>query len=235
MVIKFTLTNSLGQHFDTALPVSDRRLSMDTAGVIAHYVMDTSTSASTSSAQRLSASSDRPFTAETGGNTNFCLYGLGAIGEKTTAWSFSLPDGTNTPRQLSDINGDITLSARYTPWGNSLELHGTGNPSTGSGQAFTFGYIGSILDTATGLLYVGNGQYYTCTALRSVQCRCDPATGRFLTRGVNPDAPNPYVPWNPIGAIIGPLALFSLVARRRKLMFCPIVSCRSRAISSCML
>jgi hypothetical protein len=75
-------------------------------------------------------------------------------------------------------------------------LHGTGN--------FTFGYIGSILDTATGLLYVGNGQYY------------DPSTGRFLTRGVNPDAPNPYVPWNPIGAIIGPLALFSLVARRRK-------------------
>ncbi len=159
--------------------------------------------------------------------THLRPYGLGTIGEKTTDWNFSLPDGTNTPRQLSDMSGDITLSARYTPWGNSLELHGTGN--------FTFGYIGSILDTATGLLYVGNGQYYTCTALRSVQCRCDPATGRFLTRGVNPDAPNPYVPWNPIGAIIGPLALFSLVARRRKLMFCPIVSCRSRAISSCML
>jgi hypothetical protein len=33
---------------------------------------------------------------------------------------------------------------------------------------------------------------------------------------VNPDDSNPYVPWNPIGAIIGPLALFSLVARRRK-------------------
>lgn len=107
-----------------------------------------------------------------------------------------MPDGTNTPRQLADVSGEITLSARYTPWGDTLELNGTGN--------FTFGYLGGILDAATNLIYVGNGQYY------------DPATGRFLTRGVNPDAPNPYVPWNPIGAIIGPLALFSLVARRRK-------------------
>jgi RHS repeat-associated protein len=134
---------------------------------------------------------------------------LGTNPDFTTKFSLSFAtgricsfvDGTNTPRQLSDINGAITLAARYTPWGNSLELHGTGN--------FTFGYIGSILDTATGLLYVGNGQYY------------DPSTGRFLTRGVNPDAPNPYVPWNPIGAILGPLALFSLVARRRKNMANP--------------
>lgn len=83
-----------------------QRLSMDAASVIAHYVMDTSTS--------LSASSDRLLTAETGGNTNFYLYGLGAIGEKTTEWNFSLPDGTNTPRQLIDVQGDVTLSTRYT-------------------------------------------------------------------------------------------------------------------------
>jgi hypothetical protein len=57
---------------------------MDAAGVIAHYVMD----------------GDRPLTAETGGNINFYLYGpsagsgWGAIGEKTAAWSYSLPDGT---------------------------------------------------------------------------------------------------------------------------------------------
>ena len=152
---------------------------------------------------------DRPLTAESAGNTTFYLYGLGAIGEKTTAWSYSLPDGTNTPRQLTDIQGDITLSARYTPWGDSLELHGTG-------QKFSFGYFGGVLDATTGLLYVGNGQYYTCTALRSVQCRCDPATGRFLTRGVNPNSTNPYVPWNPIGAIVGPLGLIALVFGRRK-------------------
>jgi RHS repeat-associated protein len=153
---------------------------MNAAGVIAHYVMD----------------GDRPLTAETGGNTNFYLYGLGAIGEKTTAWSYSLPDGTNTPRQLTDVQGEITLSARYTPWADTLETYGTGN--------FSFGYLGGVLDATTGLLYVGNGQYY------------DPATGRFLTRNVNPDSANPYVPWNPIGAIVGPLGLIALVFGRKK-------------------
>ncbi len=157
-----------------------QRLSMDAAGVIAYYVMD----------------GDRPLTAESGGNNTFYLYGLGAIGEKTNEWAYSLPDGTNTPRQLTDIQGEITLSARYTPWGDSLELHGTGN--------FSFGYLGGVLDATTGLLYVGNGQYY------------DPATGRFLTRGVNPDSTNPYIPWDPTGAIIGPLAAMALFFGRKR-------------------
>ena len=161
---------------------------MDAAGVIAHYVMDTSTG--------LSASGDRLLTAETGGNTTFYLYGLGAIGEKTTDWNFSLPDGTNTPRQLTNAQGEITLSSRYTPWGDTLDTFGTGN--------FSFGYLGGVLDATTGLLYVGNGQYY------------DPSTGRFLTRNVNPNSANPYVPWNPIGAIIGPLGLVALVFGRRR-------------------
>ena len=158
----------------------EQRLSMDAAGVIAHYVMD----------------GDRPLTAETGGNTNFYLYGLGAIGEKTTAWNYSLPDGSNTPRQLSDISGDITRSSRYTPWGDTLDTYGTGN--------FTFGYFGGVMDAATGLLYVGNGQYY------------DPATGRFLTRDARPDNTNPYVPWNPIGAIVGPLGVVALLFGRKR-------------------
>lgn len=51
---------------------------------------------------------------------------------------------------------------------------------------------------------VGDGQYY------------DPATGRFLTRDANPSSPNPYVPWNPLGTLIGPLGLLSLVYGRRK-------------------
>jgi hypothetical protein len=108
---------------------------MDAAGVIATYVLD----------------GDRPLTAESNGNTTFYLYGLGAIGEKTITWSFSLPDGTNTPRQLTDVQGEITLSARYTPWGDTLETYGTGN--------FSYDYLGGLLDAATGLLYVGNGQY----------------------------------------------------------------------------
>jgi len=61
-----------------------------------------------------------------------------------------------------------------------------------------------VLDATTGLLYVGNGQYY------------DPSTGRFLTRDVNPESTNPYVPWNPIGAIVGPLGLIALVFGRKK-------------------
>ncbi|HLO32836.1 MAG TPA: hypothetical protein VK249_27070 [Anaerolineales bacterium] len=118
--------------------------------------MDTSTS--------LSASSDQPLKANSNGNTTFYLYGLGAIAEKTTDWSYSLPDGTNTPRQLSDVAGVITLSARYTPWGDTLDSYGNG--------AFTFGYpstvalcatlragFGGVLDAATGLLYVGDGRY----------------------------------------------------------------------------
>ena len=84
---------------------------MDAAGVIAHYVMD----------------GDQPLTAESSGNTTYYLYGLGAIAEKTNAWSYSLPDGTNTPRQLSNLTGDITLTARYTPWGDALDTYGTGN------------------------------------------------------------------------------------------------------------
>ena len=138
---------------------------MDAAGVIAHYVLD----------------GDRHFTAEFGGNTTFDLYGLGGIGEKNTAWSYSLPDGTNTPRQLSDLSGEITLSARYTPWGDTLDTFGT--------SGFTFGYLGGVLDTATGLLYVGNGQYY------------DPSTVHLIW-SVNRYSTNPDAPWNPIGALL---------------------------------
>jgi YD repeat-containing protein len=57
-----------------------QRLSMDAAGVIAHYVMD----------------GNQPLTAESNGNTTFYLYGLGAIGEKTNQWSFSLPGADNS-------------------------------------------------------------------------------------------------------------------------------------------
>ena len=138
----------------------------------------------------------RPLSATSDGNTTYYVYGLGPVAEFTTGWSYSLSDGTNTPRQLTNDAGAITLSGRYTPWGDTLEYTGVGN--------FTFGYFGGVMDAATGLLYVGNGQYY------------DPATGRFLTRDVNPNSTNPYVPWNPIGAILGPLALVGLVYGRKR-------------------
>ncbi len=62
------------------------------------------------------------------------------------------------------------------------------------------------MDTSTGLLYMGSGQYY------------DPTTGRFLNRNAKPDQTNPYVPWGgePTGALFTPLALLSLLYSRRK-------------------
>lgn len=91
----------------------------------------------------------RPLTATSEGNTTVYLYGLDPLAELTTSWSYSLPDGTGTPRQLTDSAGQITLAGRYTPWGDALNYAGTGN--------FTFGYFGGLMDSATGLLYVGNG------------------------------------------------------------------------------
>jgi len=140
----------------------------------------------------------RVLTAQAGELTTRYLYGLGPIGEFTNAWSYSLPDGANTPRQMTDATGAVTLTSSYTPWGDTLASNGTGNFSTG--------YFGGIMDTATGLLYVGNGQYY------------DPQTGRFLNRNAKPDQTNPYVPWggNPSSALIGPLALLALIFGRKK-------------------
>lgn len=139
----------------------------------------------------------RPLTATSGGNATVYFYGIDPIAEFTTDWSYSLPDGTGTPRQLTDANGEITLAGRYTPWGDSLDYVGTGN--------FTFGYFGGLMDSATGLLYIGNGQYY------------DPQTGRFLTRDVQSGEINPYVPWgNPTGALFAPLALVGLIYGRKK-------------------
>jgi len=93
------------------------------------------------------------------------LYGLGVIGSQTDAWSYLLPDGLTSSRQLADANGAITQATAYTPWGDTLAVNGAN---------LAYGYLGGIMDVATGLIYVGNGQYY------------DPTTGRFLTRGVNP-------------------------------------------------
>lgn len=92
----------------------------------------------------------------------------------------------------------VTLSAAYTPWGDMVEVNGQGS--------LTSGYFGGMLDAATGLIYVGKGQYY------------DPATGRFLTRGVNPDQSNPYVPWrsDPLGVMFAPLVLLGMVYGGKK-------------------
>ena len=157
-----------------------QRLSMTAAGVTTHYLMD----------------GDRPLSADAAGNVTYYLYGLGAISEKTASWSYSLSDGSNTPRQLTNSTGAITLSASYTPWGDTLTTSGTGN--------FTYGYFGGVMDAATGLIYVGNGQYY------------DPQTGRFLTRDAKPNQNNPYTPIDPTSALFAPLALLAMVYSSKK-------------------
>lgn len=58
---------------------------------------------------------------------------------------------------MTDIQGQVTLSRSFTPWGELLGQTGVGDT--------TWGHLGGVLDAATSLIYVGNGQYY------------DPATG----------------------------------------------------------
>jgi RHS repeat-associated protein len=132
------------------------------------------------------------------GQANIYLYGLGPVAELTDAWAYPLSDGTNTPRQMTDQNGMVTLAGSYTPWGDVLDYTGEGN--------FMWGYFGGMMDASTGLLYVGNGQYY------------DPATGRFLTREDQPGKTNPYVPWggDTIGAMLAPLALLGMFYSRKR-------------------
>ena len=71
-----------------------QRLEMDASGITSRYVMN----------------GNQPLSATTGGNTTFYLYGLGPIGELTTNWSYSLPDGTGTSRQVTDASGAVTFA-----------------------------------------------------------------------------------------------------------------------------
>jgi RHS repeat-associated protein len=133
-----------------------------------------------------------------GETSTFTLYGRGAIGTFSTEWSYILQDGAGSMRQLAKPDGAVALSVSYTPWGDTLEVYGTG--------MLDIGYLGGVYDAGTGLIYMGNGQYY------------DPSSGRFLTRGANADQSNPYTPWNsdPSGMLIAPLALLALVFGRKK-------------------
>lgn len=94
------------------------RLQMTAAGLTTQYELD----------------GGRVLSANAAGNVTHYLYGLGPIGELTTDWVYSLPDGANTPRQLTDADGAVTLASSYTPWGDTLETYGSGN--------FTQGYFG---------------------------------------------------------------------------------------------
>jgi hypothetical protein len=74
------------------------------------------------------------------------------VAELTDTWAYLLSVGTNTPQHMTDASGTVTLSGSYTPWGDVLDYISEGN--------FTWGNFGGMMDASTGLLYVGNGQYY---------------------------------------------------------------------------
>jgi hypothetical protein len=75
------------------------------------------------------------------------------------------------------------------------------------------GLFGGVLDAATGLIYIRNGQYYLPGRSSG---HGDPATGRFLTREAKPENANPYVPWDATGAMIAPLGWLAVYYNRRK-------------------
>ena len=77
------------------------------------------------------------------GQTTYYLQGYGLIGEMRENWSFYLADGTASVRQLTDPQGAVTLTRSFTPWGELQALTGTGD--------FTWGYLGGLVDAATGL------------------------------------------------------------------------------------
>jgi len=152
----------------------------------------------TPSTTRYQLDNGQTLAAIAGETSTFTLYGHGVIGTFNSEWSYILQDGAGSMRQLAKPDGVVALSVSYTPWGDTLEVYGTG--------MLDIGYLGGLYDAGTGLIYMGNGQYY------------DPSTGRFLTRGANADQSNPYTPWNsdPSGMLIAPLALLALVFGRKK-------------------
>ncbi|MBI9052079.1 MAG: hypothetical protein JEZ00_21875 [Anaerolineaceae bacterium] len=130
-------------------------------------------------------------------SSTFYLYGLGAIGTLNESWSYILSDGAGSTRQLVDEEGAVQLSVSYTPWGDTMEVYGSG--------MLNLGYLGGVYDAGTGLIYMGNGQYY------------DPSTGRFLTRGMA-DGTRPFGS-DPVSMLITPLVVLGLIFGRKKKHF----------------
>ena len=170
------------------------------------YLKTTAFSVEEADTTRYVLDSGSTLTSVAGETSTFYLYGyastpagsMGVIGTLGESWSYILPDGAGSTRQLVTPDGAVALSIAYTPWGDTLEIYGSG--------MLNLGYLGGVYDAGTGLIYMGNGQYY------------DPSTGRFLTRGAKPEQSNPYTPWNsdPAGMLVAPLALLVMIFGYKK-------------------
>ena len=133
--------------------------------------------------------------------TTLILYGQYGLGEyKLNApageqWQYYLGDEQLSVRQLTDGDGNVTLTRTYGPYGVMLAQAGNGSA--------LFGYAGAQ-SGASGLWYFGNGYF-------------DPQTGQFLATGANPLAPlAANVLANPGSLLFGPLMLVSWRRRKKK-------------------
>jgi hypothetical protein len=53
---------------------------------------------------------------------------------------------------MTDMDGEVTMFIRYNTWGKPIETEGIGN--------FEASFIGTLIDATTGLISIGNSQYY---------------------------------------------------------------------------
>lgn len=90
---------------------------------------------------------DKGATLTTSGIEGYTFYfnSMGLIGMFSESWSYILQDGAGSTRQLVDTEGAVQLSISYTPWGDTLEVCGSG--------MLIIGYIGGVYDAGTGLIY----------------------------------------------------------------------------------
>ena len=128
-------------------------------------------------------------------DTNTYLYGNGRIAQAGNTTEYFLDDALGSVRQLADIDGAVTLTQSYAPYGKTTS-------SVGSG-ASAYQFTGEMRDVS-GLTY-----------LRSRYM--DSGTGRFISRDTwDGDFNRPlslnrwnYVEGNPVN-LTDPTGLFSL-------------------------
>ena len=88
-------------------------------------------------------------------------YGLGRIAQYDTTAEYFLGDALGSVRQLTDANGNLTLSKAYDPYGTVAQ-------SAGAGQT-SYGYTDEYQDSYNELVYL-RARHYA------------PSMGRFLSR-----------------------------------------------------
>ncbi len=98
--------------------------------------------------------------------TNSYLYGVNRIAQVSeTQTGYFLPDALGSVRQMTDEEGEVTLTQSYAPYGEVLESQGTATTD--------YAFTGEDYDALTGLVYM-RARYY------------QPADGRFVSKDIWP-------------------------------------------------